>query len=298
MTSSRILITGGSSYLGQHLVPLALAEAAGITALLYTFYSHDPLALPQGRRLDVRERAEVFALVDSFQPDVIIHTAGSNRPVETMDEVIRLGATHIAEAAAAVGARLIHLSTDVIFDGRHAPYREEDPPNPIHAYGRAKAAAEAIIGDYSDHVIVRTSLIYGLARIDRGTGWVQEALAAGRPVTLFTDQMRNPVWAPALSQACFELASLTYTGVLHVAGEQRLSRAEFGVKMLDWWGITQREGLHFGPSDPERWPQDCTLALDRARSVLQTPLPGVDSVLASAHRERQNQDPVHQDPVF
>lgn len=289
MASPRMLVTGGSSYLGQHLVPLALAQPAAIPALLYTFYSHDPLALSQGRRLDLRQRLDVLSLVDSFQPDVIIHTAGSNRPAETMDEVIRLGATHITEAATNVGARLIHLSTDVIFDGQQAPYREDDPPSPIHAYGRAKAAAEASVGRYSDHVIVRTSLIYGLELIDRGTGWMQAALVAGRPVTLFTDQMRNPVWAVTLSRACLELASLAYTGILHVAGQQRLSRAEFGLKMLDWWGIKGREGLHFGPSDPERWPQDCTLALDRARTVLQTSLPGVDTVLASASQVRQNQ---------
>lgn len=286
MTLGRLLITGGSSYLGQHLVPRALARAPA--SLLYTYYSHDPLALPQARQLDLRDGAAVRALVDAFRPEIIIHTAGSNRPVETMEEVIRLGATHLTEAARPHGARLIHLSTDVVFDGRNAPYREEDPPRPLHAYGRAKAAAEEIVRAYPDHVIVRTSLIYGLQQIDRGTGWIRDALRAGRPVTLFTDQIRNPVWAPALSQACLELAALAYTGVLHVAGTQRLSRAEFGQRMLDWWGITGRDTLRFGPSDPERWPQDCTLTIQRARRLLQTPLPGVDAVLDRAYRQRES----------
>lgn len=287
MSVGRLLITGGSSYLGQHLVPRALALHPA--ALLYTFYTHDPLALSQGRQLDLRDGDAVRALVNDFRPDVIIHTAGSNRPRETMEEVIRLGATHVMAAARTHGARLIHLSTDVVFDGRAAPYREEDPPRPLHAYGRAKAAAEEIVSAHPDHVIVRTSLIYGLERIDRGTGWMREALCAGRPVTLFTDQIRNPVWAPSLSTACLELATLPYTGILHVAGAQRLSRAEFGQRMLDWWGITARGNLRFGLSDPERWPQDCTLVIRRATAVLQTPLPGVDAVLTRASAQRSGE---------
>lgn len=285
MSTGRLLITGGSSYLGQHLVPRALAQAPG--ALLYTYYSNEPLSLPQARQLDLRDAPAVHALFDAFRPDVIIHTAGSNRPAETMDEVIRLGATHVTQAARAHGARLIHLSTDVIFDGQNAPYHEDDPPSPLHAYGRAKAAAEATVSAYPDHVIIRTSLIYGLERLDRGTAWIRDALRAGRAVTLFTDQIRNPVWAPALCNACLELSTMAYTGVLHVAGAQRLSRAEFGERMLDWWGIDDREILRFGRSDPERWPQNCTLAIGRATRLLATPLPGVDAVLAQAYRQRR-----------
>lgn len=275
----RLFLTGGSSYLGQHLVPLALERLQTAGDLVYTYYRHDPLALPQGRSLDVRDEKAVMALLQEARPDVIIHMAGSNRPAETMDAVIRLGATHVARAAAAQGSRLIHISTDVVFDGQHAPYCEEDRPNPIHAYGRAKAAAEAVISAYPRHAIIRTSLIYGLQQMDRGTEWVAAELRAGRPVTLFTDQLRNPVWVQTLSQACLELAEIEYRGILHVAGAQQLSRAEFGQRMLDWWGIAEREQLHFGLGDSRRWPADCTLDTSRARRLLRTPLPGVDEVL-------------------
>lgn len=274
----RLLITGGSSYLGQHLVPLALR---GEYEVFYTFYSHDPLSLPQGQYLDVRDETAVHALVDALRPHVIVHTAGSNRPAATMDAVIRRGAAHITEAAAACAARLVHISTDVVFDGREAPYREADAPAPLHDYGRAKAAAERLVSQHPDHVIVRTSLIYGLEKMDRGTAWIRDALRASQPVTLFTDQVRNPVWAISLSQACLELASLDCVGVLHVAGGQRLSRAEFALRMLDWWGVEGRGALRFGRCDADRWPLDCTLHTGRARALLQTPLPGVDTVLAT-----------------
>ncbi|MDX1686428.1 MAG: SDR family oxidoreductase [Candidatus Promineifilaceae bacterium] len=280
----RVLITGGSSYLGQHLVPRALQQAESAQDVVYTYYSRDPLGLENGRQLDVRDEEAVGALMDDVRPDVIIHTAGSNRPAETMEAVIRQGTTWIAEAAAHQEARLIHISTDVVFAGQNAPYHETDPPNPLHAYGRAKADAEAKVKAHADHVIVRTSLIYGLEKMDRGTAWMVEALQAGRPVTLFTNQIRNPIWAKALSDALLELVTADYRGILHVAGSQRLSRAAFGVKMLDWWGITEREMLSFAPDDGGRWPLDCTLDTTRAQRVLQTPLPGVDEVLTSWER--------------
>lgn len=275
----RLLITGGSGYLGRHLVPLA---AENSRALVHTYFSSEPRDVPGERRLDVRDEDAVMALVGAFQPDVIIHAAGSSgRPA--MSETIELGAEHVTAAAMRVGARLIHLSTDVVFDGKYAPYREEDRPNPIHDYGRAKAQAEEIVARHTNHVIVRTSLIYGLQQLDHGTSWLVDRLSKGQPVTLFVDQLRNPIWAISLSNACLELAGHDYRGVLHVAGSQVLSRAQFGLRMLNWWGVAERSTLSFGPGDGERWPADCTLEISRAQALLETSLPGVDEVL-DAHR--------------
>jgi dTDP-4-dehydrorhamnose reductase len=111
--------------------------------------------------------------------------------------------------------------------------------------------------------------------MDHGTRWMAEALRAGQPVTLFDNQFRNPVWVDSLSRACLELANHAYTGILNVAGQQRLSRADFALRLLDWWGIEQRQTLTIGPSEGDQWPLDCTLDLSRATAVLQTPLPGV-----------------------
>ncbi len=273
----RILLTGGSGYLGRCLAVPAAAAAAD---LIHTYFSNQPPAVPGARRLDVRDGPAVQDLARDFAPDVIIHAAGSSgRP--QMAEVIELGARNIAEAAARGGARLIHLSTDVVFDGRSAPYAEDDPPRPIHEYGRAKARAERIVAQVDNHVIVRTSLIYGLQQMDHGTAWLARALQQGKPATLFVDQLRNPVWVASLSAACLELAAADYRGILHVAGGQVLSRAQFGLRMLRWWGITERQTLRLGPGDGARWPADCTLDISRARRLLATPLPGVDQVLAA-----------------
>ena len=272
---ARILISGGSSYLGQHMVPLASREHD----TSYTYFSQNPLQAPSAYQLDVCDGPAVHALVARLQPEIIIHTVGSNRAAD-MGNVIIKGTEHVAGAAQEMGARLIHISTDALFNGQNAPYTEDDPPTPIHAYGRAKAEAEMIAGSHADHVIVRTSLIYGLQIMDRGTAWLVEALRKKQPVTLFTDQRRNPVWAQTLSLACLELATSDYRGIINVAGEQILTRAEFGLRMLDWWGIEERSSLSLGPSDHTKWPADCSYNLDRARQVLATPLLGVDEVLS------------------
>lgn len=272
--NGRLLITGGSSYLGQHLVPLAL-EAYDVC---YTFYQNDPLQLAQGYTLDVRDETAVIQLVKAFRPHFIIHTVGSNRAAD-MENVIQAGTVHIVQAATLANARLIHVSTDSIFNGRHPPYDETAPPSPVNNYGRAKATAEAMVAKYDNHVIIRTSLIYGLQLMDQGTTWMANALRAGESVTLFSNQRRNPVWAETLSRACLELLTHHYTGILNVAGQQVMSRAAFALRMLDWWGITERETLTIGPSQSGKWPLDCELNVSRAAALLSVPLFGVDEVL-------------------
>ena len=275
----RLLITGGSSYLGQCLVSLAQEQYT----VCYTFFEHDPLALAGGECVDVRERTAVSQLVTSFQPNVIVHTVGSNRP-DDMRAVIVRGTQHVVQAAAQVGARLVHISTDAIFDGTEAPYAETAVPTPVNEYGGAKAEAEAVVRQHDDHVIVRTSLIYDLQRIDHGTAWMSKALHEKKTVTLFANQIRNPVWVETLSRACLELADNDYIGVLNVAGQQVLTRAEFALRMLDWWDVQERETLTVGVSDAS-WSLDCRLDMGRATAVLQTPLFGVDEVLNMAAKQ-------------
>ncbi len=276
---SRILITGGSSYLGRYLVPLAAEQHE----VCYTFFQHDPLGLPAGQWVDMRQDSAVFHLVHTFQPDVIIHTVGSNRTAD-MESLIPLSTQHITQAATAVHARLIHLSTDSIFNGLNPPYSETSQPTPVNSYGRAKTIAESMVQSHPNHVMVRTSLIYDLQEMDHGTAWMVQALQAGQPVKLFANQIRHPVWRHSLSQACLELTTHDYTGILNVVGQQALSRAQFALKLLDWWGVSAREGLTIGDSGSD-WPLDCRMEVGRATAVLQTPLPGVDEVL------RQHMEP-------
>jgi dTDP-4-dehydrorhamnose reductase len=270
----RILITGGSGYLGRRLV----RQAAEQFEIRYTYFNNDPQSQSYGVRVDLRHDKELRDLVEKFRPQVIVHAAASDRSPDS-NNLIRSAAENVKSAAGVVSARLIHLSTDVLFDGRRAPYDERAQPAPLHDYGRAKAAAEVIVREHANHVIVRTSLIYGLGEMDHATTGLVNALQAGKSITLFTDQRRNPIWVETLAQACLELAGNRFTGVLNVAGRQVLTRAEYGLRMLDWWNIKERSTLGFGPSDGDKWPRNCELDLAKATSTLRTPLRGLDEVL-------------------
>ena len=136
----RLLITGGSSYVGQHAVPLAVAAGYDVC---HTFYSRDIVADGRGVQLDLRDGEAVSRLIAEFQPEGVLHLAGSNRP-QDMTRLIEAGTRHVAHAAQQCKARLIHMSTDVIFDGLAAPYVEADVATPVHEYGRAKANAERL----------------------------------------------------------------------------------------------------------------------------------------------------------
>lgn len=274
---SRILITGGSSYLGRHLVPLAVE--AGHT-VHYTHHQNSPALPAHAHLLDIRDETAVRNLILSLQPDVVIHLIGSTA---AMAVAIRQGTGNVMWAARDVGARLIHLSTDAIFRGDAAPYDETALPDPITPYGRAKADAESIVKQHSNHVIVRTSLIYGLEQMDHGTRWMSKALAKGGPVTLFSNQIRNPVWVNSLCTAVLELSHNPYRGILNIAGSQVLTRAQFALKMLDYWQVQPRNSLTIAPSDG-RWPLNCELALTKATAVLKTSLPGVDELLTQIQK--------------
>jgi dTDP-4-dehydrorhamnose reductase len=253
------------------------------------------------RQLDVRDGKAVEGLITETRPEVVLHTAAVNPGQGTAFDCVNIvGTGNVARAAALVGAGLIHVSSDVIFDGQEGNYVEEDPPSPITPYGRSKALAEEEVrASGAQAVIVRTSLIYGPAvgsdptpledtpwqGWDRQTRWVVGDLKAGKPVRLFTDERRCPIWVKSLAMALLELAqsdpSQRIPGrILHVAGSQTLSRYQFGVRLAHFHGadpagivpaLSRESGLIR--------PLDCTLDCSRARALLQTPLPGVDQVL-------------------
>ncbi|MCP4420359.1 MAG: sugar nucleotide-binding protein [Chloroflexi bacterium] len=280
---SRILVTGGSSYLGQHLVSTILSSTAVSHTIAHTYFQNNRCLSANGHQLDIRDETAVHNLIFTFQPDIIIHLIGSNGQMAT---AIRQGTSNVMWGAREVGARLIHLSTDAIFAGDDAPYDDTALPNPITTYGRAKADAEAIVQQHPNSVIIRTSLIYGLEKIDRGTRWMSAALDKGESVTLFSNQIRNPVWIDSLCAAILELAHNSFSGILNVAGSQVLTRAEFALKLLDYWQVQPRSTLSIGPATGNG-PLNCELDLRLATAVLETPLPGVTQTIEQAANQHK-----------
>lgn len=284
MTRKTVLITGGSGYLGQHLSLKAVERYSLFTA--YHRQSHE-IRAGQPVFLNLADQADVLQVVTDLKPQAIIHAAAINPgsgDAEAMMRINAQGAQSIAGAAVAVGARLVYVSTDVVHDGRHAPYPDEAAPMPLNVYGRSKAAGEAAVREIDPQAaIVRTSLIYGLTLMDRGTAGFVERLRAGHPLVLFNDVIRQPIWVESLAEALLQLVDIDFGGILNIAGRQPLTREAFGRRMLAWWGIEANDLVQSGQAAniSETIPLDLRMTVHKAEQLLQMTFPGVDEVLAT-----------------
>lgn len=273
MSGPRLLVTGGSGYLGGEVVRLA-----GDAGWAVAGTSHrTPGPLP----LDVRDPAAVAALVAELRPGCVIHTAYLQDGPDAWATNVE-GSANVATAAAATGTRLIHISTDLVFDGRAGrPYREDDPAEPVIEYGRSKAAAEhAVLRAYPAATVVRTSLIYGGEVLSGHERRVLDVVDGHADLAFFTDELRCPVQVGDLARALLALVHRPVAGPLHLAGADGVSRHEFARLVA---AANGRPSDHLrtalsAETAPER-PRDCRLDCSRAAALLGGPLPGVRAVL-------------------
>ncbi len=271
-----ILVTGASGYLGERLSRRAVAAGWTLTG---TFHSRQSTVDGVSwRRLDVRDPAATRDLIEQLRPDVVLHAATGRDQNDWA--VIADGSATVAVAAAAVGARLVHVSSDAVLGGTAAPYDESALPDPVNRYGAAKAAAETVVKAVAPHaVIVRVPLIVGDGHSKHER--LVHDLYDGAPGALFTDVHRTPVHVDDLCDSLLELARGDCDGILNVAGPDAVSWYEFGRL------VAVRDGL-----DPDRlpagqaarsgvvMPADTRLCADRAGRLLRTRLRGAREFLA------------------
>jgi dTDP-4-dehydrorhamnose reductase len=258
---ARLFVTGLGGLLGGELA--VRAAEAGWDVAGSVFERPGPEGI-ESVRLDVRDPDAVSRALRGA--GVVVHTAYRQDGPDAESVTVR-GAEAVARAAP---ARLIHLSSDVIFSGRLGrPLREDDHPDPVTAYGEQKARAEELVlSARPDALAVRTSLIY------RGDGSTRHERMAREPgASFYDDELRCPVQVGDLAGALLELAALDVSGPLNVAGADGLSRLEFA-------RLIAGDGVRGGPRPPGR-PGDCRLDSSRAQSLLTTRLRGAREVLVS-----------------
>lgn len=255
----RLLVTGGCGYLGRELVARAPKRGWKVRA---TWFERPPDGPAEWVRADVRDAAAMREAVRDA--DAVVHTAYRQGAGEW--EVNADGSA--AVAASARGRRLVHLSTDLVFDGTRGRYTEEDTPAPVGSYGRSKAEAERRVCElHADATIARTSLLYG----GREPG-AQERLAA-EGTRFFVDEIRSPVHVGDLAEALLELLAHDVRGPLHLGGADDVSRLDFAVLL----GADPAR-IDRAHTTPDRAP-DVSLDSSRARALLATRLRGVYEVL-------------------
>ncbi len=228
---AKLLVTGAKGMLGQAVV--AATEKSG----------DQTLALGRGE-LDITDAAALTATIDQFEPDALINCAawtdvdGAEAEEAAATEINGNGAANLAAACARNGVRLVHVSTDYVFDGSATePYVESDSVNPQSGYGRSKLAGEAAIeAGGSDYAIVRTSWLFGAG----GPNFVDTMLRLGaerEQIEVVTDQIGCPTWTGHLAPALVACAAADGTGIFHAVGGGRCSWFDLASETISLAGL-------------------------------------------------------------
>jgi dTDP-4-dehydrorhamnose reductase len=278
----RLLVTGAAGMLGSDVV-----RAAGRRG-------HDVVGLARGE-LDITDPEAVAAAIGAARPEAVVNCAAWTDVDEAESResgallVNGTGPGILARAASAGGARVVHVSTDYVFDGRATvPYVESDAVGPVSAYGRTKLAGEeAVLGAGDGHAVVRSSWLFGAG----GRNFVATMLGladAGREeVSVVIDQLGCPTFTGHLADALVTVAERDLAGILHVAGGGHCSWHELAVEVFSVAGVEMRVlvATTAEMTRPAPRPAWSVLGSERAEAIALPPWrDGVAAYLAQAGR--------------
>jgi dTDP-4-dehydrorhamnose reductase len=281
---TKLLITGAGGMLGANLVLDALAAGHEVVAVDFLH----PVLHPEIESVtaDLTRPGSAMAVFAAHQPEWAIHCAAATdvdaceADPETAFRLNRDMAGQVAMAAQAVGVRLVHISTDAVFDGQRGGYTEEDLPHPINVYGESKLEGErAVLGEYPGALIVRTNIYGWNAQAKQSLAeWFLARLEAGQETVGFTDAWFTPILVNDLNDRLLRMLERGLHGVFHVAGRECISKYEFGKRLAEMRGVdaTLLHPVSRGASGL-RARRGSNLCLDcqKAAAALAGPLPGV-----------------------
>jgi dTDP-4-dehydrorhamnose reductase len=285
----RVLITGGSGFLGNHLTRLLETEHEVMST-----YRTRPVRFERAATLalDLSDVDQCSRLLGEFGPSHIVHAAAMTLTGECEKDPEQAWLSNVQstqnllKAAQALSNRpqFVFISTDLVFDGEQGGYQETDLMNPLQVYGRTKMQAEHLLDPYRGlWTVIRSALIYGPIDKTRPTflNWMLDGI---RNVTgaLFDDEYRTPVYVRDLAAAIESACSVGAEGVFHCGGQERLSRYEFGLLVARAFGLPEtnvRRGSSASVTTGAPRPKDVSLDITKARHDLgYSPTPTMDAL--------------------
>lgn len=274
----KLLIVGGSGLLGGHLIQHVKNEFEVVAT-----YNDHPFEI-EGCKIiymDITDCDRTKEAIIKERPDLIILTA-AQRNVDycerNQEEVYKInveGARNVASASKGIKAKLIYLSTDLVFDGLKEQYVEDDETNPINYYGRTKLDGEKEVQKLcDDYAIARVSVLYDWNLFDHTFNfvtWVYNNLNKGKPLELFTDQYRNATYIKNACHALINIHKKSEEGIFHVVGKNCVNRHYIGKKVAEIFNL--EEGfIKTCTSDDSDWlakrPKRCCLKMDKMEKRL------------------------------
>lgn len=274
----KLLITGASGFLGYHLLRLADNWE------LYGFYHSKPVSHPVATllRCNITNYVELGNYLEDIEPDAVIHTAAISdanycQQNRELSYAVNVEATkNLAGICNDYKIPFVFTSTDLVFDGLKGNYIETDAKNPLSVYGEQKALAEdQVLSIYPEATVVRLPLMFGYPQAGKGN-YLQKFVADirnGHRARLFTDEYRSVCGAMSISRGILQLMS--QSGIIHLAGSERISRYQFGVMAAEAFGLdkslleacSQKDVNMAAPRPP-----DVSLNITKALALGYTPL--------------------------
>ena len=246
-----VLITGSNGLLGQKLInKLSKRNACRAIASGIGPNRNPERNTCEYQNVDITNFDSLKNFFHRFNPTEVINTAAMTNvdacelnPEKSYELNVK-SVRWLCGLCKEYGARLLHLSTDFIFDGLDGPYKEDDIPGPLSVYGAHKLEAEGIIRDSQiSAAILRTILLYGwVPNMSRSNIvlWVRDSLRQGKEINVVTDQFRTPTLAEDLADGVVATLFLDKTGIFHLSGEEMMSIYELGCRVADYYGLDKR----------------------------------------------------------
>lgn len=239
----KVLITGGKGQLGTQIKSIIDRNGSDIGKLDERFKECEYRCIDHDE-LDITNYKEVLFYVSSFKPDILINCAaytnvdGCEEDEDTAFKVNALGARNLAMVSQKYDIKLLHVSTDYVFNGEgNVPFKEYDIPQPVSVYGKTKLLGEQYVRENCSHYfIVRTSWLYG----EWGKNFVYTIMRVGKEkghLDVVDDQRGNPTYAEDLAHHILDLVLTEEYGIYHCTGTGECSWYNFACKIIEYSGI-------------------------------------------------------------
>lgn len=239
----KVLVTGGRGQLGSQIHSIIDRGKSDLGKNNDRFKESEFLFIDY-RDLDIADLQSVKNYIGGYKPDIVINCAAyTNVDKCEIDrdaafKANALGPRNIAIACENLGAKLVHISTDYVFDGKgHIPFKEYDVPHPVSVYGKTKLLGEEYVRNFcSRYFIIRTAWLYG----EYGKNFVKTIINAAREkgkLNVVNDQIGSPTYAEDLSYHILKLALTDEYGIYHCTGNGECSWFDFACKIVEYSGI-------------------------------------------------------------